>query len=683
MRDKRNTTKMVDEETAQSRLCPQKNRGGTHPNKHMIRFAFRSLSLVALIIVFALIGISKSTSGDEAEQFHRQLQEAEEPSCQKETADTWYYLTGLICGVLYMFLGLAIVCDEFFVPALEEMSGPNQMNLSMDIAGATLMAAGGSAPELFTSFFGTFQESELGFGTIVGSAVFNVLFVIAMCSLCSKDTLQLTWWPLFRDSFYYVIGLGVLGVFVAVVTPGEIAWWEALILFCMYLGYVTVMAFNVQLKEMIGGKKTEVKETKEDINLDDENCERSADENLNVNELHHVDFRWPGRFRAGLVNMIVKPYRVMDYTGANLVGKIKGDVNEVFIHVDKDNNNEVSKEELKAVLIELRIELDDDKFTELFKELDISEDGKIDKSEFTKWYMGSQERMLLNVRETFDKLDQDKSSTLGREEVKQLLLTVSPNVSAEHIAHDITNSLSEMYKSGEKDEITFDEFEEWYKESVVFEKQRDVEKENSEGVFALLKPPKEGGFFAIIRYLILFPLVVTLAFTVPDVRRPGCGKYCFLSFFMAIAWIGVYSFLMVDWVTIIGDTFGIPSMIMGLTFLAAGTSVPDLLSSVIVARMGHGDMAVSSSIGSNIFDILVGLPLPWFCFALYSKKPIKIGAEGVGIDIGILIGMIILIIATINFSGWKLTKHAGVMMFVFYFAFLVQAVVRALPFPPC
>merc|ERR1711997_674939 len=53
-----------------------------------------------------------------------------------------------------------------------------------------------------------------------------------------------------------------------------------------------------------------------------------------------------------------------------------------------------------------------------------------------------------------------------------------------------------------------------------------------------------------------------------------------------------------------------------LMFLAAGTSVPDLLSSVIVAKMGMGDMAVSSSIGSNIFDILIGLPGPWLFYAL-------------------------------------------------------------------
>ena len=67
--------------------------------------------------------------------------------------------------------------------------------------------------------------------------------------------------------------------------------------------------------------------------------------------------------------------------------------------------------------------------------------------------------------------------------------------------------------------------------------------------------------------------------------------------------VGLYSYLMVWWVTVIGDVFQVPIVIMGLTFLAAGTSVPDLLTSVIVAKQGHGDMAVSSSIGSNIFDI--------------------------------------------------------------------------------
>lgn len=91
----------------------------------------------------------------------------------------------LMMGTLYMFLALAVVCDEFFVPALERI-GEN-MDISDDVAGATLMAAGGSAPELFTSFLGVFVAgSDVGFGTIVGSAVFNVLFVIGMCAIYSK-----------------------------------------------------------------------------------------------------------------------------------------------------------------------------------------------------------------------------------------------------------------------------------------------------------------------------------------------------------------------------------------------------------------------------------------------------------------------------------------------------------------
>ena len=69
---------------------------------------------------------------------------------------------------------------------------------------------------------------------------------------------------------------------------------------------------------------------------------------------------------------------------------------------------------------------------------------------------------------------------------------------------------------------------------------------------------------------------------------------------------------MVWMITIIGFTFGIPDTVMGLTFIAAGVSVPDALSGIAVVKEGHGDMAVSNAIGSNVFDILVCLGIPWF-----------------------------------------------------------------------
>ncbi|CAB1322682.1 unnamed protein product, partial [Coregonus sp. 'balchen'] len=104
-----------------------------------------------------------------------------------------------ILGMMYMFVSLAIVCDEFFVPALGVIT--DQLAISDDVAGATFMAAGGSAPELFTSLIGVFiSHSNVGIGTIVGSAVFNILFVIGMCAIFSREMLHLTWWPLFRDT---------------------------------------------------------------------------------------------------------------------------------------------------------------------------------------------------------------------------------------------------------------------------------------------------------------------------------------------------------------------------------------------------------------------------------------------------------------------------------------------------
>lgn len=107
-----------------------------------------------------------------------------------------------IFGLVYMFIALAVVCDEFFIPALDVIT--EKMGISEDVAGATFMAAGGSAPELFTSIIGVFISlDDVGIGTIVGSAVFNILFVISMCAIFSKTVLVLTWWPLFRDVTFY------------------------------------------------------------------------------------------------------------------------------------------------------------------------------------------------------------------------------------------------------------------------------------------------------------------------------------------------------------------------------------------------------------------------------------------------------------------------------------------------
>lgn len=152
-----------------------------------------------------------------------------------------------VIGMIYMFIALAIVCDEFFVPSLTVIT--EKLAISDDVAGATFMAAGGSAPELFTSLIGVFiAHSNVGIGTIVGSAVFNILFVIGMCALFSREILNLTWWPLFRDVSFYILDLIMLIIFFL---DNIIMWWESLLLLTAYFVYVIFMKFNVQVERWV------------------------------------------------------------------------------------------------------------------------------------------------------------------------------------------------------------------------------------------------------------------------------------------------------------------------------------------------------------------------------------------------------------------------------------------------
>merc|ERR1711992_446229 len=97
---------------------------------------------------------------------------------------------------------------------------------------------------------------------------------------------------------------------------------------------------------------------------------------------------------------------------------------------------------------------------------------------------------------------------------------------------------------------------------------------------------------------------------------------------MSIIWIAIFSYFMVWWASLTGKVIGIPDTVMGLTFLAAGTSVPDLITSVLVAKQGKGDMAVSSSVGSNIFDVTVGLPFPWLLWTAVNGQGLGVSSKG-------------------------------------------------------
>lgn len=601
-----------------------------------------------------------------------------------------------ILGVFYMFIALAIVCDEFFVPSLECFV--EELGISMDVAGATFMAAGGSMPELFTSFIGTYTDSNIGFAAIVGSAVFNVLFVIGVCAVASTEVLKLTWWPLARDCFFYVIGLGILFVFLDVSseevlepdgkksTVGKIYPWQAAVLLAFYIGYCVFMKFSSQVEELI---KTKV--LKQEIQVADE---KSAEDSTN-NSKANAHFLMPSSFRMGIVQVLAYGRQSAESAGIAAVTQIEGDVEETFAKVDKDSNGVITDDEMRELLSTLGIKPDSKMASEAMRTLDRQRTGQVTREEFRKWYHASEARIQIEARNIFDQFDDDKDGFIGREELGQVLkrMGISPTEDdldrtvktiCDHADAKLEEGKAETGTNGNEARITFEQFDQWYHNSLFWQNRsssKDANGADEEEGFNI-EPPENAGWIALSWYVISYPLCALMYISMPDVRRPknaGNTKVAVLEFILSLFWIAFFSFCLVDWLTVASNTLGIPAPVAGVTLLAAGTSIPDLLSSYIVAKEGQGDMAVSSSIGSNIFDILVGLPLPWLSYSLIHSRPIEVGTASLKLSILLLIVMLVSVIVSVMCMHWRMTKTLGYVMFGLYIFFMVQQLVRQLP----
>jgi K+-dependent Na+/Ca+ exchanger-like protein len=431
-----------------------------------------------------------------------------------------------------MFFALYIVCDEFFVPSLDFMSA--KLGLSPDVAGATLMAAGGSAPEFFTSFLASLSPvpSSVGIAAIVGSAVFNVLFVIGACGIAAPSStgLKLTWYPLARDSLFYIIDLAVMAV---AFMDNKIEMWEAGLLFGLYLLYCFYMKVSAQVEEKLTGKK-------------------------------------PG----------------------------------------EDEPEDEASKQLKA--------------------LDKDGDGLLTKAEVE----GTE------LREAFTKIDEDGDGKLTLQELRRFKIKSTRNWDSPDEVPEDNRPLSLC-----------------------------IEDDGDPNVFHQLRVKSY--------WVLTLPIIFVLILTVPDCRRPGSERCYFLGFVGSIVWIAAFSYIMVHCTEMVGLATGVPKEILALTFVAWGTSIPDLVTSVLVTVQGHGDMAVSSSIGSNIFDVTVGLPIPWLIFMAINGGSFPVGSEGLFLNILMLVGMIFVTVVSIMANKWVLNRILGFMMLVLWSGFTIYSVVSA------
>ncbi|XP_060903943.1 sodium/potassium/calcium exchanger 3 isoform X2 [Labrus mixtus] len=516
-------------------------------------------------------------------------------------------LLHVLCAI-YMFLALAIVCDVYFVPSLEKVS--ENLQLSQDVAGATFMAAGSSAPELFTSLIGVFiTKGDVGVGTIVGSAVFNILVIIGICGIFSGQPIVLSWWPLFRDAVFYILSIVVL---ILVIFDEKVMWWETIILISMYGIYIIIMKFNSSLYSLV-----------------ETHCSRAGQPCLS------------------------------SLRRTTAVGNM-GDCDNDMVPL-KPDSSVVAGQDSGVMMVDELLNRHPHQlsFSEASLRLLITPHFP----PFTRLRMAG--RMIINERQRLIR---------AREGSEEGGASGDEGVGANGTVAEGDKPLPEGERERGKEAVGETDGGAQPKDD-----EEEEEEEQEEGVDenAPFKPfVLPDGWCVRVKWLLSWPVSVLLHCSIPDCNLPRWERWYLLTFLSSTLWIAVFSYLMVWMVTIISYTLGIPEVLMGITFLAAGTSVPDCMASLIVARQGMGDMAVSNSIGSNIFDVLLGLGFPWALRTLIVSygSVVTINSKGLVYSVILLLASVTLTVLCVHLNCWRLDRRLGLCLILLYAVFLMCSI---------
>ena len=144
-----------------------------------------------------------------------------------------------------------------------------------------------------------------------------------------------------------------------------------------------------------------------------------------------------------------------------------------------------------------------------------------------------------------------------------------------------------------------------------------------------------------------------------------------------VAWMAALSFVMCSCCETLGELLGLPTSVVGITFSAVGTSLPNLIASMVAANQGLGNMAVSNAFGSNTFNICMGLGLPWALYVaslgegqVYHSLP----DAGIVDSVLILIGSLIFFLGLLVSTGFVLYRWHGYLFICMYVAYLCYAI---------
>ncbi len=122
--------------------------------------------------------------------------------------------------------------------------------------------------------------------------------------------------------------------------------------------------------------------------------------------------------------------------------------------------------------------------------------------------------------------------------------------------------------------------------------------------------------------------------------------------------------------TKIAEALGVPSSVIGLTMIALGTSLPELITAITSLIKGHGALSLGNVIGANLFNIILvsGMAITISPFKVPAEKTINGLNSSFIIDLPVMLGVMLLLCAPALITG-KLKRWQGILLLVIYVGF--------------
>ena len=140
---------------------------------------------------------------------------------------------------------------------------------------------------------------------------------------------------------------------------------------------------------------------------------------------------------------------------------------------------------------------------------------------------------------------------------------------------------------------------------------------------------------------------------------------------MGAALVAVGARLLVDNGTVIAKNLGVPESVIALTFVAIGTSLPELVTAITALVKGHGAVSLGNIVGANLLDLVLvsGLSVTLSPFSIPASKTVAGVNASLLIDIPVMLFVMLLLTVPALLRG-KLSRFQGILLLLVYTAFL-------------